>query len=81
LLWGNWFPCFFCVPVIVLGVVTLLVLCAIKYFLACNNNNGNIYNGRLRGGGKQEIKENGKTNKQKSRKKQKEESNKNVSKF
>jgi hypothetical protein len=35
----------------------------------------------LRGGGKQEIKENGKTNKQKSRKKQKEESNKNVSKF
>jgi hypothetical protein len=28
-------------------------LCAIKYFLACNNNNGDIQNGRVRGDGKQ----------------------------
>jgi hypothetical protein len=42
LLWGNWFPYFFCLPIIVFGGVTVPVLCAIKYFLACNNNNGNI---------------------------------------
>jgi hypothetical protein len=80
LLWGNWFPCFFCLPVIVLGVVTVPVLCAVKYFLACNNSNGNIYNGRVRGDGKQEVKEKGQTNKQTSRRKQNKESSKKVSK-
>jgi prepilin signal peptidase PulO-like enzyme (type II secretory pathway) len=34
LLWGNWFPCFFCLPIIALGVVIVPILCAIKYFLA-----------------------------------------------
>jgi hypothetical protein len=29
-------------PGIALGVVIVPVLCAIKYFLACNNNNGDI---------------------------------------
>jgi hypothetical protein len=42
LLWGNWFPCFFCLPIIALGVVIVLVVCATKYFLACNINNGDI---------------------------------------
>jgi hypothetical protein len=42
LLWGNWFPCFFCLPIIVFGVVFVPVLCAIKYFVAYNNNNGDI---------------------------------------
>jgi hypothetical protein len=36
------FPVFFRLPIIVFGVVTVPVLCAIKYFLAYNNNNGNI---------------------------------------
>jgi hypothetical protein len=57
LLWGKWFPSFFCLPIIVLGVVIVPVLYAIKYFLACNNNNGNIQNGRVRGDGKEEVKE------------------------
>jgi hypothetical protein len=30
---GNWFPCFFCLPIIALGIVIVHVLCAIKYFL------------------------------------------------
>jgi hypothetical protein len=30
-----------------------IALCAIKYFLACNNSSGDIYNGRVRGDGKQ----------------------------
>jgi hypothetical protein len=31
---------FFCLPIIALDTVP--VLCAIKYFLACNNNNGDF---------------------------------------
>jgi hypothetical protein len=66
--WGETgFP-FFHLPIFALAIVTVLVLCAIKYFLACNNNNGDIWNGRLRGEGKQECKEKGK-NKQTSKKK------------
>jgi hypothetical protein len=44
---------FFCLPIIVLGAVIVPVLCAIEYFLACNNNSGDIWNGRVRGDGKQ----------------------------
>jgi hypothetical protein len=33
---------FFCVPIIALGIVIVPVLCTIKYFLACSNNNGDI---------------------------------------
>jgi hypothetical protein len=41
--WGGyWFPCFFHLPIIALDIVTVPVLCAIKCFLACNNNNGDI---------------------------------------
>jgi hypothetical protein len=65
LLWENWFPCFFCLPIIVFDVVAVPVLCAIKYFLASNNDNDNILNGRVRGDGKQEVNEKGKTNRQK----------------
>jgi hypothetical protein len=32
LLWGNWFPCFFCLPIIALGVVIVPVLCAVGIF-------------------------------------------------
>jgi hypothetical protein len=39
---GNRFPCFFCLAIIALGIVTVPVLCTIKYFLACDNNNGDI---------------------------------------
>jgi hypothetical protein len=42
LLWGNWFPHFFYLPIIALGIVTVPVLCAIEYLLASNNNNGDI---------------------------------------
>jgi hypothetical protein len=42
LLGGNWFPSFFHLPIIALAIVTVSVLCAIKYFLACNNNNGDM---------------------------------------
>jgi hypothetical protein len=80
LLWRNWFPCFFCLLIIVFGVVTVPVLCAIKYFLAYNNNNGNIYNGRVSGDGKQEVKGKGKANTQTRRRKQNKESDKKVSK-
>jgi hypothetical protein len=34
LLWGNWFACFFCLPIIAVGGVIVPVLCMIKYFLA-----------------------------------------------
>jgi hypothetical protein len=53
LLGGNWFPCFFCLLIIAHCIVIVPVLCAIKNFLACNNNNGDIKNGRVRGEGKQ----------------------------
>jgi hypothetical protein len=50
---------------IALGIVTVSVLCVIQYFLACNNNNGDIYNGRVRGEGKQRrLKKKGKRTKQ-----------------
>jgi hypothetical protein len=42
LLVGKWFHSFFRLPLIALAVVTLPELCAIKYFLACNNNSGDI---------------------------------------
>jgi hypothetical protein len=42
LLGGNWFPSFFHLPIITLAIDTVPVLCAIKYFLACNNNNCDI---------------------------------------
>jgi hypothetical protein len=76
---GKLVSLFFCLLVIVLGVVTVPVLCAITYFLASDNNNGNMWNGSARGDGKQEVKKKGKINKQTSRRKQNEESNKKVS--
>jgi hypothetical protein len=39
---GKWFPSFFCLPIIALGIVTVPVLCVIQYCVACNNNNGDI---------------------------------------
>jgi hypothetical protein len=42
LLWLNWFPCFFCLPIIALDIVIVPVLCAIKYFLAGNNSTSDI---------------------------------------
>jgi hypothetical protein len=63
---GKWFPSFFLLPIISLAIVTVPVLCIIQYCLACNNNNGDIHNGRVRGEvkkkGKQTVKQ---TNKQK----------------
>jgi hypothetical protein len=56
-------------------------MCAIKYFLACNNNSDIIQNGRVRRDGKQEVKEKGKTNKQTSRIKQNKESNKKFQRY
>jgi hypothetical protein len=36
------FPSFFHFPIIALPIVTVPVLCAIQYCLACNNNSGDI---------------------------------------
>jgi hypothetical protein len=49
----KWFPSFFHLPVIVLVTVTVPVLCVIQYCLACNNNDDDILNGRVRGERKQ----------------------------
>jgi hypothetical protein len=70
LLGGNWFPCSFHLPIIALAIVTAPVLCAIKYFLARNNNNCYYYlewKGERRGKAKKVKKKgkiNNKTNKQ-----------------
>jgi hypothetical protein len=75
LLWGNWFPCFFYLPIIALGIVIVPVLCAIKNFLACNNDNGEKDERR---GKAKKVKKKEKTNKQGKKPKQ---TNKKVSKI
>jgi hypothetical protein len=52
-------------PIIALGVVIVPALCAIKYFLACNNNSGGYleWKGERRWKAKK-LKKKGKTNKQ-----------------
>jgi hypothetical protein len=47
-----------------------------KYFLACNNDTGDILNGRVEEMESKEVKERGKNNKQTSRKKQNNETKK-----
>jgi hypothetical protein len=50
---GKWFPSFFCLPIIALATISVPVLCVIQYCLSYNSNNGDIWNGRVRGKGKQ----------------------------
>jgi hypothetical protein len=44
LLGEKWFLSFFPLPIIALAIVTVPVLFAIQYCLACNNNNVDIEN-------------------------------------